>query len=154
MSATIAVAPVRRQVRVNAEPTRAFDIFARTMGAWWPKGHSLSKSPIEAVVIEPGPGGRWFERGEDGGECPWGHVLAWEPPARLLLAWQLNTQWEFDPALVTELEIRFSPDGDGTLVELEHRMDGYGEAAEQMRQAFDGPDAWEGIIGMFAKAVQ
>ena len=153
MSATIAVAPVRKRVRVNVRPERAFEVFAGNMGSWWPKGHSLSKSPIEAVVIEPHNGGRWFERGEDGSECPWGHVLAWEPPARLLLAWQLNTQWTFDPTLVTELEIKFSPDGDGTVVELEHRMDGYGEAAEQMRQAFDGPDAWEGIIAQFAKSM-
>jgi uncharacterized protein YndB with AHSA1/START domain len=152
MSATIGVAPVRKRVRVNASPERAFDVFAGSMGSWWPKSHSLNKSPIEAVVIEPRNGGRWFERGEDGSECPWGHVLAWEPPARLLLAWQLNTEWTFDPALVTELEIRFSPDGDGTVVELEHRMEGYGEAAEKMRQALDGPDAWEGIIGLFAKA--
>jgi hypothetical protein len=152
MTQTIAVAPVRKQVRVAAPPQLAFEIFTAGMGRWWPKGHSIAASPQQDVVVEPRAGGRWFERGEDGGEQAWGKVAAWEPPARVLLVWQLNSQWQYDPELQTELEVRFTPDGEGTLVQLEHQMEGFGEAAEQMRQQLEGPDAWEGLLKLFAQA--
>lgn len=150
---TITIAPVRKRTRVNADPARAFETFTQGMSRWWPAEHSINRSPIAAIVLEPRAGGRWMERGEDGSECQWGQVLAWEPPSRLVLAWQITAQWQYDPELITEVEVRFSPDGAGTLVELEHRLAGYGEAAEQMRQVFDGPAAWEGTLERFAKAV-
>jgi hypothetical protein len=53
--------------------------------------------------------GRWFEIGEDGSECNWGKVLAWEPPTRVLLAWQINGDWKYDASLVTEVEVTFTP---------------------------------------------
>lgn len=54
---------------------------------------------------------------------------------------------------MTEVEIRFSAHGAGALVDLEHRLAGYGDAAEQMGQMFDRPAAWEGTLERFAKAV-
>lgn len=149
---TIAVAPVRKQIRVGADPARAFELFTAGMGRWWPRHHSVNRgSPIAAVVVEPFAGGRWFETGEDGSECLWGKVLAWEPPARLVLAWQLDAAFAYDPGLVTELEVRFAPDGAGTRVELEHRLDGYGADAERMRALFDGPQAWQDSLERFAR---
>jgi hypothetical protein len=81
-------------------------------------------------------------------------VLAWEPPVRLLLAWQITAEWRFDPNLLTEVEVRFTADGTGTLVELEHRLDGYGAAAVQMHEVFDGPNAWMGLLESFAKETE
>jgi uncharacterized protein YndB with AHSA1/START domain len=150
---TIAVAPVRKQIRVQASLDRAFAVFTGQMSAWWPRHHSIGKAPIRDVVVEPVVGGRWYERGEDGTECTWGKVLDWQPPSRLVLAWQISPAWQFDPDLVTEVEIRFSLDGDATLVELEHRLDGYGGAAEQMRNVFDGPQAWEDTLQRFAAKI-
>lgn len=152
-SQTITVAPVRKRIRVNASPARAFEVFTQNMKHWWPARQSINHSPIADIILEPKIGGRWLERGEDGSECLWGQVLAWEPPLRLVLTWQINATWQFDPDLVTEVEVRFSVDGTGTVVELEHRLDGYGPAAEQMRQVFDGPTAWEGTLARFAEAV-
>jgi len=151
MNLTITPAPVRKSLRVKAPPARAFEIFTAGMSRWWLKTHTISKtkSPIKEITIEPRQGGRWFERGEDGSECDWGHVLAWEPPARLLLAWQINGQWQFDPNLVTEVEIRFSPDASGTKVELEHRyLERLGDTAETMRTAFDR--GWMALLESFA----
>lgn len=150
MTRTIAVAPVRRRIRVNSAPARAFEIFTSGMTRWWPRAYSINASPIQEIVIEPRVDGRWLERGEDGSECQWGKVLAWEPPGRLVLACQISVQWRYDPAVTTEVEVRFLPDGDGTVVELEHRLDGYGEAAEQMRQIFDSPKGWQGVLENFA----
>ena len=68
-----------------AAPDRVFHVFIAGMSRWWPNSHSINKSPIKDIVIEPKAGGRWFERCEDGSECEWGKVLAWEPPVRLRL---------------------------------------------------------------------
>jgi uncharacterized protein YndB with AHSA1/START domain len=154
MMKTIAVAPVRKSVRVKAPPTRAFEIFTAGMKRWWLPNYSINKSPIADIVVEPRQGGRWFERGEDGSECQWGKVLAWEPPGRLVLTWQISPQWQYDPDLVTEVEVRFVPDSGGTRVDLEHRLEGYGDAADQMRAIFDGPNAWMGILEKFAEVAR
>jgi uncharacterized protein YndB with AHSA1/START domain len=151
---TVPIAPVRKSIRVAAAPARSFEVFTAGMVRWWDKQFSINKSPIQDIVMEPRSGGRWFERGTDGSECQWGKVLAWEPPDRLLLAWQITPMWQFDPALVTEVEVRFIADGTGTRVELEHRLDGYGAAAAEMRQIFDGPRAWQGLLENFAKTAE
>ena len=66
MNKTIAVAPVRKSINVAAAPDRAFHVFTEGMSRWWIKSHSINKSPIKEIVIEPRVGGRWYERGEDG----------------------------------------------------------------------------------------
>jgi uncharacterized protein YndB with AHSA1/START domain len=153
MNQTIRVAPVRRCIRVSADPARAFDIFTGGMTRWWPRKNTINSSPIHEVIVEPHVEGRWFERGEDGSECQWGKVLAWEPPGRLVLAWQISAHWRYDPSLMTEVEVRFRADGEETVVELEHRLDGYGEAAEQMCHVFDSPQGWMGVLEDFAGTV-
>jgi uncharacterized protein YndB with AHSA1/START domain len=154
MSTTGTIASVRKTIRVSAPPSRAFEIFTAGMGRWWIKTHSLNKSnsPLKDVVMEGKAGGRWFERSEDGSECQWGKVLAWEPPGRLLLGWQITGKWQFDPDFLTEVEVRFVADGTGTLVELEHRnLDRFGAAAEEMWKSFDSPGGWIGLLESFAR---
>ena len=153
MARTITPAPVRKSVRVNAPPDRAFAAFTAGMGRWWPKSHHIGAAALETMCIEPFEGGRWFERGTDGTECDVGRVLVWDPPSRLVLAWQLNADWTFDPDLVTEVELRFVPDGvTATLVELEHRnLERFGERAEQVLRQIDSPNGWDRLLALFAQ---
>ncbi len=151
MSRTIVPAPVRRAITVRAAPAKAFDVFTAGMGRWWLKTHSINGAPQAEVIVEPRAGGRWFERGEDGSECSWGHVIAWEPPTRVLLAWQIDGAFRFDPEFVTEVEVRFIPDGTGTRVELEHRnLERFGEQANAVRATFESPNGWGGLLTAFA----
>jgi uncharacterized protein YndB with AHSA1/START domain len=155
MTATITPAPVRKSLLVKAPPQKAFDVFTGGMGRWWLKSHSVSASPMVDVIIEPFAGGRWFERGEDGSECLWGKVLAWEPPARVLLAWQLDGTWKHNPDLITEVEVRFTSEGSGTRVDFEHRnLERYGEHAEKVRESIDAPGGWSGLLESFAKLAE
>jgi uncharacterized protein YndB with AHSA1/START domain len=157
MSGIIAPAPIRKSIHVSTTPPHAFKIFTAGMARWWIKTHSINptKSAIKDVVIEPHTGGRWFERGDDGSECDWGKVLAWEPPTRLLLAWQIDGQFRFDPALTTEVEIRFIPAESGTRVELEHRqLERLGEKAAAIHQIFDSDCGWSALLDSFAKATR
>ena len=102
-------------------------------------------------MIEPKVDGRWYELGEDGSTCEWGKVLAWDPPRRLVLAWQLDHEFRYDPALVTEVEIRFTGIGPKrTRVEFEHRhLDRFGAAAERLRGDMD--KGWGQILDEYAR---
>jgi uncharacterized protein YndB with AHSA1/START domain len=156
MTLAVKIAPVRKVVRVNAGIEVAFDVFTAGMSRWWAPTHSInpSKSPLKQAIVEPRAGGRWYEKGEDGSECDWGRVLAWEPPTRLLLGWQIDAGWRFNPELLSEVEVTFAAEGvDVTRVELEHRdIERFGEAAESVRQAFDSPGGWAGLLASYAKA--
>ena len=150
MAQRIQPAAIVKTVEVKASPDRAFDVFASRMGEWWHKEHSIAQGTTQKdVIIEPRAGGRWFELGADGSEHPWGHVLAYDPPRRLLLAWQLDRDFHFDPELVTEIEVRFEPIGDATRVHFEHRLlERMGEGAVQLFEEMDG--GWGMLLELFA----
>jgi uncharacterized protein YndB with AHSA1/START domain len=145
------IAPIVRTVEVKAAPARAFDLFATHMEHWWPEGRTIGKSPHVAIVVEPRAGGQWFERDADGNETHWGKVLAWDPPSRLLLGWQINTQWSYDPAFLTEVELTFAPAASGgTLVTLEHRnLERFGADARRHAETLRG--GWPAYVAAFAK---
>ena len=151
MNLHIQPAPVRKSVFVNAPQTHAFKVFTSGIGRWWPKSHKIGQSALERPVIEPFAGGRWFELDVDGSECEIGKVAAWEPPSRLLLIWQLTPEFTFDPDLVTEVEVTFAPEGEGTRVDLEHRhIERMGDKADAMRESVSGPGGWPALLQLYA----
>ena len=90
---------------------------------------------------------------EDGSECQWGDVLAWEPPSRILLAWRIGVDWRFNPDLLTEVEVRcISVCAGTTRVELEHRLlENMGAAAEAARSTFESEGGWSMILAGYAR---
>ena len=151
----IAPAAIRKTIEVKAPIERAFDVFAGRIGEWWHKEHCLSKgTPLADVVIEPRAGGRWYEKGADGSEQQWGRVLAWEPPHRLLLAWQLTREFQYDPDFETTIEVIFKERGEVTVVQFEHRdLERMGEGAVETLEQMDG--GWGMLLGLYkAKADQ
>lgn len=147
------IAPIVQSVTVAMPPDRAFALFTGSMGRWWQPGKTIGKQPHVAIVIEPQAGGRWFEKDADGNETDWGHVLAWEPPGLVLLAWQLNASFDYDPDLVTEVEITFTPVGDSTRVTLTHRkLERFGDAADRVAAQLSG--GWPTIMQRFADYIQ
>jgi hypothetical protein len=147
----MSVAPVLHSVEVKAAPARAFELFTAHMGRWWPRGKTLGADPHADIVVEPRAGGRWYERDAEGNETPWGRVLAWEPPGRVLLGWQLDAKWRYDPDFLTEVELSFAPlAGGGTRVTLEHRnLERYGVDAEEYAGKLRG--GWPTFVGHFAR---
>jgi hypothetical protein len=147
----INVAPVRKQLVVKASQSRAFAVFTAGMSRWWPATHSILKSPLKEYVVEPREGGRWYAVGEDGSSCQTGYVIAWQPPRSLLLAWQINAEWQYDPNLVTEVEVNFiTESANTTRIELEHRyLERMGGKAAEIRNAIDSPGGWGAILESF-----
>ncbi len=82
--------------------------------------------------------------------------MAYEPPERIILEWQISAQWQFDSNIHTEVEVRFTPMGENaTLVQLKHRgLEAFGEDAEKMRALFDSVDAWQGGLEVFRTAAE
>lgn len=145
---------VTRTITVRAARQHAFTVFTERFFSWWPKGHHIGDAELADAVIEPREGGRWYERGIDGTECDWGQVLAWEPPARLLLSWHLQGDWTYDPdpAKASEIEVRFVAESDVlTRVELEHRHIERHDLAEDVRSGVSGAGGWAGILAAFAE---
>jgi uncharacterized protein YndB with AHSA1/START domain len=156
MSQTIKPAAVRKTVTVACSQERAFSVFTAGFDRWWPRTHHIGKAPMAKGLIEPRVGGRWYEIGDDGSQCDWGDVLAWEPPARLVLAWRLNPRWEYDPNLLTEVEVRFTELGDGqTRVDFEHRgFENMGADGEAARASVSSPNGWGAILALYQDAAE
>ena len=145
---------VRKVVDVQAPPLVAWHVFTEQMGTWWPLAmYKIGKANAVDAIIEPRVGGRWYERGDDGSTCDWGRVLVWEPPARLVLSWDITADWQYDPALQTEIEVRFIAEGNAaTRVELEHRrLDRYADRRDEMREIFDKTGDWGRLLASFAQ---
>lgn len=144
--------PVRQEIVIDVSPERAFRVFTEEHGAWWPLAtHHIGAQAPTTAIIEPRVGGRWFERATDGAECLWGKVLTWDPPARLVLAWQIGADFKYDEALVTEVEVRFvAMEPARTRVEFEHRyFERAGARAQDLRRAVNS--GWPGILKLYAQ---
>jgi uncharacterized protein YndB with AHSA1/START domain len=145
---------VRRVISIQAPPEVAWHVFTERMGTWWPLAmYKIGEANAVDAIIEPRVGGRWYERGEDGSTCDWGRVLAWEPQSRLVLSWDVTADWQYDPALQTEIEVRFIAEGKaGTRLEFEHRrLDRYGDRRDEIRTIFDKTGDWGRLLAAFAQ---
>ncbi len=140
---------IRKSVVVPLDVEQAFELFTHRTAEWWPLAtHSLAGEEAEAAFFEGRVGGRVYERSRTGDEALWATIVAWEPPHRFALEWKVNPA---KPS--TELEVRFTAEGDGTRVDLEHRgWEQYGDDAEQQTSNYDG--GWDFVLGKYVESVR
>jgi len=158
MSTQTVDSAVRKSIVVEAPIEHAFQVFTEQIGSWWPEEHHILASELAEMVFEPRVGGHVYDRGVDGSECRWARVLAYEPPSRILISWDISLQWqlEADPDRTSEIEVQFIAEGpDRTRVELEHRgLERHGEGWQQMRDAVSSPNGWNQGLQRFAEAAR
>ena len=160
MNTHVPIAAVKQSVVVEAPIERAFKVFTEDFGSFKPPEHNLLRVPIAETVFERHVGGYIYDRGIDGSECRWARVLAYEPPTRLLLSWNISPRWqiETDPARTSEWEVRFTAEAaNRTRVESEHRnRDRHGQGWESERDGVAGDQGWplylKRYAGLFAQA--
>jgi uncharacterized protein YndB with AHSA1/START domain len=154
---TIQIAPVRKSIIVAAAQAHAFDVFVNRIDRWWPKSHNIGEGTPLKITIEPREGGRWYSSHENGSEAVNGHVLAWDPPNRLVLSWEISAQWKSDSRMRSEIELTFTAEGSkSTRVELlHHKFETMGaEDGKAMRDTVDGPMGWSGLLETFKKEAE
>ena len=146
MTQQTAIEPVRKQISVECDVETAFRTFTEDIATWWPvESHSITGEATTAV-FEQANGGRVYERARDGQEHDWAAILVYEPPHRVVLEWKVNSA-----APPTEVEVRFSADGDGTRVELEHRgWERYPGGGADERGSYDS--GWATVLERFREA--
>ncbi|MBS1659525.1 MAG: SRPBCC family protein [Bacteroidetes bacterium] len=146
----IKLTTIKKEVVVQASQETAFRVFTERIDAWWPKSHHVGKCPMVESVLEQKPGGRWFSRHEDNSEVEIGHILSWNPYAHLTLAWQINGDFQYDPALISEVEVNFIEEGPKqTRVVMEHRdLDKLGGGSKGIESMDEG---WGMILNLYKK---
>lgn len=145
---------VRAQIVVEVPIEHAFAVFTEN-ASWKPREHNLLEVGIAESVFEAYEGGHIYDRGDDGSECRWARVLAYEPPDRVMFAWLITTHWslESDLSRTSEVEVRFIAEApERTRVEITHsHLERHGEGWEAMRDAVGAPDGWPLYLQRFTK---
>ena len=146
---TTPIAPVSKARTVALPPQKAFELFTRRMGEWWPVAtHSIAGEHVAELRFEQHIGGRLVEVADDGTEHSWGEVLAWNPPHRFVLSWHPSAE----PTAATTLEVRFAPATDGgTELHLQHRgWEEFGADGEKLRGQYE--PGWDFVLRPFEEA--
>ena len=113
---------IKKEVVVEASQETSFKVFTEKIDQWWPKELHVGKAPLGESILEAGPAGRWYSTHEDGSDVTIGYILTWDPFSRLILAWQIDGNFIYDPNLVSEIEVNFIVEGPTrTRVKMEHR---------------------------------
>jgi uncharacterized protein YndB with AHSA1/START domain len=155
MSTQAAETSVRTSIVVEAPVERAFSVFTEDFGSFKPPEHNMLGVEIAETVFEPRVGGHLYDRGIDGSECRWARVLAYEPPNRVVISWDISPQWQIETNLekTSEVEVRFISEApERTRVELEHRnLDRHGEGWEAEREGIGSEGGWPLYLQRFAE---
>ena len=148
MSDSLVIEVVRKTVTVDCAVEEAFRVFTADALSWWPvETHSIHETVTE-IVFEQYEGGEVYELSTSGEKGHWATVLEWDPPRRLVLAWNILSA-EDSP---TEVEVHFLPEGDRTRVELEHRgWEGLGDAGPKKRDGYD--TGWDSVLGRYVDRI-
>jgi len=144
----------RASIVVDAPIERAFRVFTEDFGRFKPPEHNMLGLDIAETVFEPHVGGYLYDRGTDGRECRWARVLAYDPPNRVVLSWDISPRWqlETDPDRTSEWEVRFTAEtAERTRVEIEHRnLDRHGDGWEGVREGVAGDEGWPLYLQRYA----
>jgi uncharacterized protein YndB with AHSA1/START domain len=149
---------IRTDVVVDAPQDRAFQVFTEQFDMVKPREHNMLEVDIADSVFEPRKGGRVYDRGVDGSECQWARVLAYEPPDRIVITWDISPRWQIEDDLsrASEVEVRFiAESAERTRVELEHRhLDRHGEGWESLSEGVAGDQGWPLYLSRFADRIR
>ena len=133
---------IRREIVVDADPVRAFEVFTQDIGAWWPVA-DLSVFGAGAEVAFTAD--QIVETSPTGESALWGSVLAWEPPGKVSFTWHPGR----DGVQASRVSVTFVAAGEQTLVVLEH--DGWEVFAEPAAARAEYDNGWPAVLAAYAE---
>jgi hypothetical protein len=137
--------PVVRVIDVSCSPQRAFELFTRAIGEWWPlPSHSVYGDDSRSVRMGEGVGAEIVETSASGEQSRWGTITSWLPAHELGFTWHPGV----DLAESTDVTVRFAATEHGTRVELEHRGWERRRDAKAIRAGYH--DGWVPVLARFA----
>jgi uncharacterized protein YndB with AHSA1/START domain len=141
---------IRVTTVVAADPATAFEVFTSEIDAWWRRGPRFRHGGgrPSAMRFEPFEGGRLLEEYGDaaGGAFEVGRVRIWKPAERVVFEWRAKN---FEPGLVTEVEVQFQAVERGTRVTLEHRGWDRVPVDHASRHGYGTSGAFVSMIGLW-----
>jgi uncharacterized protein YndB with AHSA1/START domain len=150
MSESLVIEAVRKTITVDCVVEEAFRVFTTDAMSWWPvDSHSIRGSAVKEIVFEGHEGGEVYELTAEGEKGHWATVVTWDPPSRLVLAWNILER----EAVPTEVDVRFVSEGESTRVELEHRgWEAVAEDAAEKRASYDR--GWENVLAVYERRLE
>lgn len=122
--------PITRQITLRCGLEAAFEAYTQRINLWWPPSH---RRPSATIILEPGQGGRLYQRLPDGQELIMGHVIDWQPPTQLSYRWYPGLS-----AGATRVTLSFLATGaSATLLSIHHAPE------------IDPTDQWERSVARF-----
>jgi Activator of Hsp90 ATPase homolog 1-like protein len=140
------LAPIHKSVTVPWPQERAFTRFTADLGTWWPyHGYSVGQRKVARCIFEGRVGGQIYEEWKDGTRHVWGTVTVWEPHSRAAFSWHPGRA----PDRAQNIEVRFTPEGNRTRLDLTHRgWEHYGADAAKARRGY--PVGWTHVLNCWA----
>jgi uncharacterized protein YndB with AHSA1/START domain len=134
--------PIHREVLVDLDPDRAFELFTTRIGDWWPLAtHSVFGAAASVTFTDD----KLVETlGEQA--TVWAEVIEWQPGALLVISWHAGQS----EAESTRVSVSFTEREDQTLVVLEHSGWEAREDPATVRREYD--QGWPSVLGAYTSA--
>ena len=130
--------PIIRTIEVPCSQEKAFDIFVKEMGTWWPldkRSMSMKNGhPAKSLRVDAKQGGQIVEIGHDDTEHLWGTIKSYDPHNAISMDFHMG----MPPENASLVEVRFTVLSDEqTQVELtQSNWEAFGDMAEMMRGGY------------------
>ncbi len=130
--------PIIKTIEVPCSQQKAFDVFVREMGNWWPldkRSMSMhSGQPAKSLRIDPRQGGKIVEIGHDDTEHHWGTITSYAPYHSVSMDFHMGLPAEN----ASLLKVKFTAlDDNRTRVELtQSNWEAFGDLAEMMHRGY------------------
>ena len=130
--------PIIRTIEVPCSQEKAFDIFVKEMGTWWPldkRSMSMKNGhPAKSLRVDAKQGGQIVEIANDDTEHLWGTIKFYDPHNAISMDFHMG----MPPENASLVEVRFTVLSDKqTQVELtQSNWEAFGDIAEMMRGGY------------------
>jgi hypothetical protein len=137
----MALEPIVAEITVPVPPAQAFVGFTAQMGEWWDPMLSPDPPTFSSIAIDPNGDVETVHENE---RYTWGRVTTWDPLGHLTMDFWLGHGKE-EP---TVLDVRFTEEGPGTRVRLEHG--GWADGSDGVRAKYTH---WPDLLARYAAHV-